>query len=416
MQGIKQALAQNQQDRAIGLCRAQIQEQARFSVEYQKILGRLYIETQRLDEAEMLYRSALEVREQDWAKVGLARVKQSQGFVSVALEWLDTIVRDSPLCLEAYDLWLDICESQDDPEQAQKVLFQSVQISPMALARQQRLADLAYRNHDTLVATEAYKRSVRLGRFSCLDHIDIHLNLGRTTAALYAEGHPSAGDYFQDACQVLDEALKRQGIEPEQKTQVMLISSRLYAGSGNKRYALEQFSQGDEMYVTLVECAVGTDLDKYHALKANEKEADAERFIKHLQDKYQADEQSLQALDEWLDEPVSQENKRKVSAMNNEGIGLYEAGKLDEALMCFHNARRLFPNHIGVRLNLVQTLVGQIHRTQKDNKAPPAEALLQSQENLDKVERLITPNSKQYGRYQKLGEKVRLLADQVKST
>ena len=56
-----------------------------------------------LGKAEKLYKRALDSRQVDWAKLGMARVKQLQKDLEVSGRWLEEIVADNPLYLPAYD-------------------------------------------------------------------------------------------------------------------------------------------------------------------------------------------------------------------------------------------------------------------------------------------------------------------------
>src|SRR5690606_11789861 len=51
----------------------------RYSIMAQKLLGELFIEHGELQKAEKLYTRALEIRSLDWARLGLAKVRQIRG-------------------------------------------------------------------------------------------------------------------------------------------------------------------------------------------------------------------------------------------------------------------------------------------------------------------------------------------------
>ena len=61
-----------------------------------------------------------------------------------------------------------------------------------------------------------------------------------------------------------------------------------------------------------------------------------------------------------LEEPISNKNRGIVSSINKEGISYYERRDYQAAITCFKKAKKTFPNHIGIRLNLVQAFEGEM--------------------------------------------------------
>ena len=126
-----------------------------------------------------------------------------------------------------------------------------------------------------------------------------------------------------------------------------------------------------------------------------------------MADVYEADTGSMEKLDKLLPEPRSETNRRRVAQLNKTGIELYKDGKFDEAMRFFDRATLLFPRHVGLQLNRLQTLIAKV-------KAMPSDDSLRNQmrEQLQKVEGLLAaePNPTQLERFQQLREKTRQVA------
>ncbi len=390
---------------AIDLCQQKIAAASRYTSQCQKILGQLYLETEQYDFAERVYTEALEVRDTDWAKVGLSKVKRLQGDLSTSSRWLEEIVESSPLCMQAYDELVAVTKAQGNPEKVQSVLEQAVAISPMALLRQQKLAQTATENNDASVAANAWRRTVRLGENSCYDELDNHLNFVRASASLFKEDENQARDVARDALRVVETLGNRFELSAEEKVQGKLLECQVQFGMGNESRGRELLTAAEAL-VEEGDMLVGLDaeLDLVQAKFSAKEDAQAAILLNELAVKYKDDDEALQKIDRLLEEPVSETNRQRVAKINKEGIGLYNDAKFKESINCFKQARRIFPNHVGVHLNLVQALVAEMREygTQEEQMGMALDVIR-------KIEKQITANHDQFQRFRQLYEMVRKL-------
>src|SRR5690606_6890947 len=117
-----------------------------------------------------------------------------------------------------------------------------------------------------------------------------------------------------------------------------------------------------------------------------------------LLQRYKGREQSLQKLDRVLEEPASEKNRSLVVSINKKGITFYKENNFDAAIEYFNNALQTFPNHIGIRLNLVQALADKL------KLELTASNLEFARHTLDYIKALITPTHDQYRRFLQLQE------------
>ena len=371
-------------------------EENRYAIAAQKLLGQLFFEEGMLDNAEKLYTKALEVRTLDWARLGLARVKQARGDLELAGTWLETIINENPLYLPAYDSLADNWEKKGEGHHMQFTVQQAVDISPMSILRQKKLGDVAQQNNDMATSISALRSTVKLGAHSCYGNAGDHFAFARTVSLALERKLDIAPDIANEAIQVLKIAEERYELDESQAAQSFLLEGRLCALEGRRDEAETLLARGAEL-LEGSSADISAQLDKVAALLALGKKAEAQELLKALKELYGDDEAALELLDEYLDEPASESNRALVAAVNREGIELYNEGRFDEALDCFERARKLFPKHIGIQLNIVQAYVGKMRAGVADDLT-----VNECSACIELVASLIDEANPQYDRYLKL--------------
>jgi len=407
---VYRAINGKQFDVAIQLCRKEVASDGRFAAHCQKMLGHLYLEMGDVDAAEALYREALEHRSLDWAMVGMAEVKRARGDLLGALQWLEETVQEHPLFMKAYDLQAQICREQGARDRLQKVLEHAVEVSPLAILRQQTLAETAMENHDVVTAATAYRKAVRLGENSVYDRADVHLDFARATATLFAEDKTLAKQYARDALKTLSDYEQRFGKQIDRKAEALLIEAQIAAGQGDKKLAEQLLEQtqsllADEGLVLSLDAS----LELAKTYRATDRATEASELLEELTSLHAGQERDLEKIDRLLEEPVSHKNRQLVAEINQRGISFYEQQQYREAIECFDEALRKFPRHIGVRLNLAQALLDKI-----DREGAHESDLAKVSVTLQFVTDTILPNHEQFRRFRQLQDLHRQVENKVK--
>ncbi len=373
-------------------------EENRNALAAQKMLGELFIEQGMLDNAEKLYTKALEVRQLDWARLGLAKVKQAKGELEIAGAWLEKIVEENPLYLPAYDSLVTNWEKIGENDELQFAAQKAVDISPMSILRQKKLGEVAQINNDINTCVEALRKTIRLGEHSCHGNAENHFTFARVVALGMERNldlDPSLND---EAMLYLKSANEWFNLDASQSAQALMLESRVLAASGNTEKAKDVMERAGAKLETQ-EVTLEVQLDHVSMLISLGREEEAEALLKSLQELHKDDEQALKKLDIYLNEPASEENRSLVASINREGINFYNQNLYDEALSCFERARKLFPKHIGIQLNIVQALIGKMKKGDADRLVAN-----ECYASLELVSSLIDTNNPQYGRYLKLRE------------
>ncbi len=398
---IMQAMDDEHWDVAEALCLREIKDNGRYANPCQKFLGQLYILTGQYEKDEAVYRDVLEVRQLDRAQVGMARVKKLQGDLVSAQQWLEEVMSTNPLCMKAYDLQADIYREQHLHKRLQDVLQQAVEISPLSILRQQQLGDIAMMNNDADTAANAYRRTVRLGENSCYDRLENHTGFARATLALFREDKILAKPLLRDALKTMAELEQRFTKSAEEKIETLLIESQLLASSGETKKAEELLQNARNLNPTTQVLPIDAEVELVRAYTAVGQKNMAEDLTRTLLERYKSSERDLEKLDALLEEPASEKNRSLVASINKKGIACYESQDYGAAIQCFDDALQTFPNHIGIRLNLVQALVDKL---KLDVDTASMDLAI---DTLAQVNDKIAPTHDQYRRFRQLQDMLR---------
>jgi DNA-binding NarL/FixJ family response regulator len=399
---IYNALKEKQLQTVVKLCEEELNSARRYASACQKLLGKALLETGNYEKAENLYREILDVRQLDWAMLGMAHVKIMQGDSLSAQQWLEETIQFNPMCLKAYDLLAEILAARADYQGQQKVLQQAVDISPLSILRQQSLGDVGFKNNDLLVAANAYRKAVKLGENSVHDNVNFHESFAHAGIQLAKLDKNLASPFLRDALKVVSEIPVRFGKNKGSKIASSLLESQLYAVSGEERRAVECLLNAKKVIDSEEAVELPLRIELVRALRELGKEDESERMIAELLKEFADDEDQLQQIDCLLDEPCSAKNKALVAQINKSGIAFYEAKDFARAVDCFASALRDFPQHIGLRLNLVQALLGQLKQEPGDDQV-----LTTAQQTLDYIRKIIPDQHVQYRRFRQLDDGLR---------
>jgi tetratricopeptide (TPR) repeat protein len=363
----------------------------------QKMLGEIFIAEGDLAKAEKLYTKALEVRPVDWARLGLARVKHLKGELEVAGGWLEKIVQENPLYLPAYDVLASNWELMGHSQQVQSTVQRSVAISPKSILRQKRLAQVAERNGDFGTSLQALRSTVRLGELSCHACPEDGFQFARVAAASVEKRLQPVEPLVREVVEVMSTTRERFALSREQLTRAELITARMLAHGGQQEQARSLVDITETQLRHSDEVSLDVSLERVQALQALGEHTQAEALLHDLLQRYAYDQTALEKLDTLLAEPVSETNRALIATVNREGIDLYNQARFDEAVECFEKVRRIFPRHVGVHLNIVQSLIGKLRAGHKDDQT-----IGTTERALATIGSLIESDHSQYARFQRL--------------
>lgn len=384
---------------AIDACRELIAKGSRYTNSCQKILAQLYLDNNEIAAAEAIYRSVLDVRELEWAQIGMVKTKLAQNDLLGAQQWVENILQSNPMCMKAYDLQAEVFKLQNNAENLQNILQKATDISPLSILRQQSLGEVAQQNNDLVTATNALKRAVKLGEHSCFDKESIHAQFAQATIDLFSIDKELAKPLVRDAIACVNNLEENFGKSNFRKVESLLLESQLQVCSGDQRRAQEALAAAQSaLGNTKEEAALDVQIETVRALRMLGKTNEAQEHLNELLQRYAGSEDKLQKLDVLLDEPRSEKNKLMVAEINKKGISLYNAKDFSAAADAFKTALQKLPNHIGLRLNYVQAMIDKLKTRYDPSNSEKI------QQTLTKTSGIISQQHPQYQRYCQLSD------------
>jgi CheY-like chemotaxis protein len=391
---IKAAMDSKSYGRAIRLCDEKIKEKTRYRWDCERYKAQIYWMMGNAEEARAIYENVLEEKEFAWAKIGLARTLiDSEQFDNIE-PILKGIIKDDHRYIEAHDILSEFYERTRQYRKAQDATQRATELSPKSILRHRRLAELAEENQDDDTCLKAYEEAIRWNYNSCHARAEDYLSLARKTVSV-TKGRKDreAVDRTKKALSMLERMTRR---FPERKNKVKsgLIESQLHANQGKLNFAKSALDNAEKEYEILDPKDIDSRMDyaQSHLMVGDKKRAYKELHL--ISRECKNDRRILERIDKISDEPITVAGKQCAADLSRSGIEAYQRKDFDASLIIFNDALKMFPNHVGVNLNMVQVALA---KTESDGK---------SKELYDYCKRCllrvdgIDAEDKQYARYQ----------------
>jgi CheY-like chemotaxis protein len=357
---INEAIDAGKFDLAIQLVNREMQSETKYITWCLRKLASLYYIKGEYELARRIYEDVLSKRDIGWAQLGLGKVNIALGRYDEAISGLDNLVKQNPNLIEAYDFLADAQLKSGKSKEAQETLVSAVAISPLAILRQTKLAEVCSKNKDIEGATDALRNCVKLGYNSVHESPENYLNLGRCLSEL-SEGDDSdiGKKRAKEALHTLGRAAKKFKDDMEVTASALLIESRVHKGQGNEDKSLEALDKVQKE-LDIEEASANTVLEFAKTLYSIGEESQAEQVLSKLASQHGDNQSIINNIEELLDEPVSLQKKLKARHLNKQGISAFESGDLPEAIKVFEEALLVTPKHPALNLNIVQVMLKQI--------------------------------------------------------
>lgn len=360
---IKQAIAEKKYSRALGLCDEAIQQASRYSLDCLKLKGQLLLAHEKPEEAKALYAQVLNNKPMVWAQLGLGKALLETGDLEGAARILKEIIEQDNRYIEAHDLLGEVYLRQHKSREAQEAVLDGSRISPKSVLRHRHLGELAELNQDDDTALKSYQYSVRWGFNSCHESEQDYFNYTRKAAEIIREGKSQEITTIdKQANTFLDRARKRYHDRPEVIVQASLAEIQLLLAKGDSKKAATVAENAIRAYNELPMPSIETTLEYARTLCAMGAEHEAVALLLPLTERYEGNDKIIARIDSITSEPVSELGKKVAARLTKAGISHYDQKHYDEAIKVFREALETYPKHIGLNLNLIQTVIACIDK------------------------------------------------------
>ncbi|MGP4842787.1 tetratricopeptide repeat protein [Marinobacter sp. 1Y8] len=390
---------------AVSLCVQMLPQQPRYKTWILKTLSDLYFRIGDFNHARMICEDILQVRDIPWARLGLANIYIAEQRYSEANTTLQSLIASQPDCVEAYDAFARSLAAQGKISAAQRILERAAVRSPHAILRQQQLARIANENQDLAAASDAWRRTIELGKHSIHDSATHYLELARSLSELCEDDLSEQGQAFANEASTTLLALQRRFNDDQSAcTRAMLVQARVHAGqhqTGEAEALLEDVLPADP--INTMDADVGLELAQ--TLYSMNRSGEAEAILAELAQRHADDANVQLKIEALLDEPVSFKKKMSARQLNKQGIAAFEQDNPDVAAKAFREALTFVPNHAALNLNLIQVRLSQ------GVGKPGTEEWIHECKSCIEALSALPDGHRQYKRFRTLKAKVEALSD-----
>ena len=394
------ALDTGNHQKVIYLCDVAIKANTAYKHECLGIKSRQYFQLKEYDKAKRIYQTYFGSTNCQWAALGLGRIALIENNFDEAEKLFQAVIDDNPLYLSAYDWLAQTYKANHQEEKAEQILEQALLVSPRSVKRLKDYAQLCLDTNQLGKATKA------LSKTNELSHHSVHKDSKNTIQFV-----ESLLDYSRDldisqkrrisikAFDVMAE-MNRIYNKPELRVITNLLSTRLHLQVQDNTLARTSLYDAEQMLAKIQEnLSIEGAFTIVRSLLALHKVDAAEQLLKQLAEQHPDNIEVLARISELKEQPVSEEDKAAAQSALELGTSLYNAGHYVLSIDKLNQALIYFPNHIGIKLNLLQVLLVSFEHDQKR-----IEDLRQAKVLIDSF-KSISKESESYQRYLKLKSK-----------
>ncbi len=345
-----------------------------------KLQAELTIKVGDFKAAEEIYQDILHERELPWARLGLGVVAFFLGYYDQAIKTFQELIEQYPVMLEAYDWLVKAHESLGNDERAVSSLNSAVILSPMSILRQKKLALLADKTENLMVAKKAYTATIKLGKHS------IHRSSADYSglANVYLKSNAA-----NEALKILYELNQQFHNDPEAKMRAALLETEIHQAKGNKALAQQAYGRAfklNEQFNKQISRELRLEMAKTFYLNGNSEVCD--EILKDLIKTNIDDKLFINNIVTMCDaiigqgyaEMLIQHIKKELVDINNKGVSLFQEGNIKAALAVFEKAIAKMPDNHTIILNMIKIIIHDI-KTSK----PDPEKIMSAQSYINKA-------------------------------
>lgn len=322
-----------------------------------KLKGELLKEQLNWQESATFYKSVLTVKPFQWAQLGLVESHLHLNQFTEAQQLLSELIDARATRLPALELMSELCELNDQFDEALHHLKQATELAPRNIERQQHLYNLARVTYDFESQYQSSNSIVRNLRNSVYETPDAYLTAVRANVdyGLTSFNETEVTRLAQQSQHILDN-LKKKFPKQELSDQIGVATARIHflknEPSKAKKIIEAQLQDNEVTDISNLEDA----LDLAKALHELGFHKDSEMMFEHIAEASQQSPNLLFSKFIGAEKQLREDIKSSPKQLNNDAVGYYTRGNLKEALTAFGNAFKVMPKNPSIALNLLQTM------------------------------------------------------------
>ncbi len=396
MSSIYGALELGDTQLVIEYCNIALANNTPYKTECLGIKSRQFFELAQFKEAKEIYLAYNNTRNCQWANIGLGKIALHEQKLANAEAIFKSVIKDNPYYLSSYD-WLAVTyQEQFNLLFAEEILEQALQLSPRSIPRLKKYAQLCLDNDHFDKATFAYEQTYKLAQNSihhCPDNAVMFVKalIEYSPSLTIVEAKKMNRRAFKYLKQ-----MNREFCETELRIHSHLLSACLLETTQEFSIANEELKIGKKL--------LAQEKKNIPENKLGEISQTLTKLKRHVTDL----DISITSQEDDIDTSTTQDTGHKIrntaQAALEQALKLYESKQYDLAIEQLTNVQQLYPDHLGIKLNLLQILLASYEKDKKNYlHFRRAKKIL--------VElKIIKESQKEYSRLNKMQKKYQLLA------
>jgi tetratricopeptide (TPR) repeat protein len=356
---IYKALENNDTNLTVTLINEALANSTPYKIECLGIKSRQYFELKQFTKAKEIYLTYQNKQDCQWANIGLGKIALQDNNFTDAESIFKNLIAIQPLYLPAYDWLAETYKKKSDNVFAEEILEQAIKLSPRSVLRLKEYAGLCFDNEHFEKATDAYLHVYDLA-YNSIHHCPENALLFVKSLASYSSNLPllDAKKMNNRAFSMLSQ-MNKSFNQNALKVQSYLLSASLLENIKDYTPAVAKLNQGIELFNKERENLEINELKdialSIKKLKPNNKVSQLLISVNQQQDNQSSN--STNKVSNLTGKQLSENYTMKAQQALTVGKELYEIEEYSQAICSLTEALLLFPNHKGIKLNLIQVLL-----------------------------------------------------------
>jgi len=405
MRNIYQAIENDDKDLAISLVNKSLEQNTPYRSECLGIKSRQLFELKKFKQAKEIYTVCQNEKNCSWANIGLGKIALQENELIIAESIFKKVIEQEPFYLPGYDWLASTYEKKYNHLFAEEILEQALKLSPRSVPRLKKYADLCFENEHYEKATGAYKQVYELA-INSIHHGPENALLFAKSLANYSSNIPliDAKKMNNKAFSMLSQVTKSFK-QPEIKIQSHLLSACLLENIHDYIVAKNKLDLGLQL---LDKEQYNIDSDSLKSIASSltklNRNSKASKLLISANQQESSNTSFSGKIGELSNKQLNESYAAKAQKALTIGKELFESKSYDESIKSLTQALQFFPNHNGIKLNLLQVLLATY-----ENDKLRLEELNQAKKIILELIK-ISANSEDYSRFRKMKKKYQLLA------
>lgn len=358
MQSIYHALDNNNKKQSISLIDEALENNTPYRLECLGIKSRQLFDLKLFDQAQEIYSAYQGKADCQWANIGLGKIALHNHDLANAEGIFKNIITQQPLYLPAYDWLAETYRKKYNTEFAENTLEQAILLSPRSVRRLKEYAGLCFTNENFQKAANAYHVVYELA-YNSIHHCPSNaIQYAKSLANYSSELSKLEAKKMNNRAFSMLTQMNKNFDQTSLKVQTHLLSASLLENIQDYTFARSKLTQGLDL---LDKEQHNMDVDElteiaYSLAKFNRNKKASELLatIKQQKQNITMPNTSEEQLGSDKHEQTYTEKAQQALAI---GKKLYEEKHYSMAVKSLNEALLMFPNHKGIKLNLIQVLL-----------------------------------------------------------